>query len=306
MKKFCVLLSAYNGEKYIEQQIESLLKQKDVDISILIRDDGSKDNTVAILKKYEENSKIKIIYGQNVGFIKSFYQLVKDSPQADYYAFCDQDDIWNEDKLKNSLEFFDKESETLPSMYFCSLKVMNIEKDKIYTPNSHKNFKLNNKHPFAQSFYINMVYGCALVFNKIAKEFFLMMNDNQVKYHDWDMYMICAGCGKVFFDERPGLIYRQHRNNTIGFYKAGLRALKRNIKILFGDQFKNVRTKSMQKIYDIYQDYLTEESKKYAHLVLNYKNDKKSKKELLTHPALKTGPKDVRFLCKLLIRLKKF
>ena len=92
-----VLLSSYNGENYIDKQITSILNQENVDISILIRDDGSKDNTRNLLSKYAENPHIEVVYGENIGFKKSFSTLVKlaakDDTAFDYFAFADQDDL---------------------------------------------------------------------------------------------------------------------------------------------------------------------------------------------------------------------
>ena len=93
-KKVNVLLSAYNGEKYIREQIESILEQSYKNIEIYVRDDGSKDGTLTILKEYEERGLIHLEAGKNVGFVKSFEWLIANGGEADYYAFSDQDDFW--------------------------------------------------------------------------------------------------------------------------------------------------------------------------------------------------------------------
>ena len=90
MKKVIILLSTYNGQNYIEEQIESLLKQTYNNIEIFIRDDGSKDNTITILKKYEKKyNYINVEYGNNIGFYKSFLWLLNNAHKGDYYSFCD-------------------------------------------------------------------------------------------------------------------------------------------------------------------------------------------------------------------------
>ena len=92
MKKVTVLLSTYNGEKFIKHQIQSLLAQRGVDLQIVIRDDGSTDETIRILKSFN-NNKIKIIKSnENLGPAKSFINLLNIVGDSDYYAFCDQDD----------------------------------------------------------------------------------------------------------------------------------------------------------------------------------------------------------------------
>ena len=90
-RKVAILLSTYNGEKYVKEQIDSFLNQTYKNVEIIVRDDGSKDSTVKILKEYQNNyNNIKLTVGKNLGFIKSFFELLK-LGDADYYAFADQD-----------------------------------------------------------------------------------------------------------------------------------------------------------------------------------------------------------------------
>ena len=105
-----ILLASYNGGKYIREQLDSLLAQTYPNISIYIRDDGSTDNTVSIIQDYiaGNTSSKKIVLlengGVNLGCPASFYQILKECPPADYYAFCDQDDIWYPDKIKRAVK----------------------------------------------------------------------------------------------------------------------------------------------------------------------------------------------------------
>ena len=108
MKKIAVLMSTYNGEKYIEQQIKSILAQENVDVTLYIRDDGSFDNTVYCIKKFQDKN-INIIIGDNKGPCNSFLELVNLVDDTyDYYAFSDQDDVWLPQKLKKSIDLIEK------------------------------------------------------------------------------------------------------------------------------------------------------------------------------------------------------
>ena len=99
-KKVAVVLSTYNGEKYVKEQLDSILKQTYKNVEIIVRDDGSKDSTVEIIKEYQEKHKnIKLVVGENLGFIKSFFELLKIA-EADYYSYADQDDIWVKNKIE--------------------------------------------------------------------------------------------------------------------------------------------------------------------------------------------------------------
>ena len=105
--KICVIMSTYNGEKYIRQQLDSIFQsEKKYEIVLYVRDDGSKDRTVEVLKKYgiEHHVQIEVNEGQNVGSAKSFLVALRDCPKADYYAFCDQDDTWIDGKLSAAVE----------------------------------------------------------------------------------------------------------------------------------------------------------------------------------------------------------
>lgn len=104
-EKIVVLLSSYNGEKYISKQIESILNQLiDCDLTLIIRDDGSTDSTKKIINEYLiKNDNVIFYEGSNVGYIKSFFSLIMNSGDFDFYALSDQDDIWQSNKLQNAV-----------------------------------------------------------------------------------------------------------------------------------------------------------------------------------------------------------
>nr|WP_303104047.1 glycosyltransferase [Megamonas funiformis] len=152
-------MSTYNGENYLEEQIESLRKQKDVDIKILVRDDGSKDNTVKILEKYKKEGILDFYKGNNVGYAKSFLHLLTNNIEADYYAFCDQDDVWLPDKLIKAIEKINENEK--PSLYASALKRVD-ENLKFLGIQSFKNLKLTLGAEFTR----HRLAGCTFVFNK--------------------------------------------------------------------------------------------------------------------------------------------
>ena len=101
--KIAVLMSAYNGEKYISQQIDSVLTQTYPEVELYVRDDGSTDQTCRILEQYESEGKLHLLKGQNKGFARSFFLLLRKAPEAEYYAWCDQDDVWRSEKLERAI-----------------------------------------------------------------------------------------------------------------------------------------------------------------------------------------------------------
>ena len=120
MKKVQVLLSTYNGEKYLKEQLDSIIAQKGVDVHILARDDGSKDDTIKILEGYEN---IDIIKGSNIGVCKSFFELINKSGEYDYYSFADQDDVWDCDKLVIAINKLEK-CNSKPAVYASNTRLV--------------------------------------------------------------------------------------------------------------------------------------------------------------------------------------
>lgn len=210
MKKVWIFLSTYNGEKYIEAQLESLFAQKDVDISILVRDDGSTDNTINILKRYEDSGKIKLIKGLNQGYKKSFISLVKENVYSDYYAFCDQDDVWLPEKLSRAISMIEKsEVDNRPILYASSLQRV----DKNLNFLSMQNFK-NLKLTLEAEFTRHRLAGCSFVFNNKLRNL-LKESQNIDCSHDKLASILCIACGgEIIFDKSSYILFRRHGKNT--------------------------------------------------------------------------------------------
>lgn len=160
MRNILVLMSTYNGEKYLKEQIDSILAQKNVEVTIRVRDDGSTDGTIRILEEYQKCGKLNWYSSTNMGPAKSFLDLVYNAPlKYDYYAFCDQDDYWKEDKLYKAierLEHFDDK----PALYHCELEIVdeNLEHIKM-TRNCNKTKFID------QTLMVFYIPGCTMVFN---------------------------------------------------------------------------------------------------------------------------------------------
>ncbi|HOV15546.1 MAG TPA: glycosyltransferase, partial [Spirochaetota bacterium] len=125
--KINILMSTYNGEKYLKEQLDSLLNQTYKNIKIYIRDDGSSDNTLNILKEYNKENKINLFVGENIGFVKSFFWLIKNSDNADYYSFSDQDDVWFPGKLEKAINLLNKYDSQIPTLYFSNFDYYDSE-----------------------------------------------------------------------------------------------------------------------------------------------------------------------------------
>lgn len=220
--KCLVLLSTYNGESYINEQLDSLIKQEGVHLNILIRDDGSNDSTVNIINRFINQfpEKINLIQAVNIGAKASFFDLIriadKEYPNFDYYAFCDQDDVWLPQKLlKATSTITSFKNQQLPIMY-CSATQMvdaSLSNLKVWPLPPKKTLTMYN------ALVENVAVGCTTVLNREAFELIASSpptDVSQVIMHDWWAYLCVSTFGKVIFDSQPLILYRQHSNNVLG------------------------------------------------------------------------------------------
>lgn len=218
--KVAILLSTYNGEKYLAEQIESIQKQTYSNWHLYIRDDGSSDNTVAIINKFvQKDNRIHFLKDEckHLRPMKSFFKLLEDV-QADYYFFCDQDDFWLKSKLKIMLFEISKYQNT-PAMVYCNLKC--VDKDLQPLKNSFE--KMIGRIRGKSRFIGNDVPGCVMVINNSLKKITL---ENLKFYagivmHDWWLALVAQQFGSIGFVDKKLVLYRQHGDNAIGAGKSG-------------------------------------------------------------------------------------
>ena len=200
-----ILLSSYNGEKYIEEQIRSLINQTYKNWKLLIRDDGSSDTTLDIIKKLEKTDKrISLIKSNgNLGSCQSFLELVaytKKHFKPEYIMFCDQDDVWLKNKIKNAISLM-KEKEKIepeiPILIHTDLIVVD-ENLKIISKSLWKYQKTNpDKNKFRLLLNVNVTAGCTMLLNKklIDK---IYNGPNNSSFHDAWITLIAAAFGKIY------------------------------------------------------------------------------------------------------------
>ena len=293
--KIQVLLSTYNGEKYLREQIESLLNQKGVDIKILARDDGSQDSTVSILSEYQRNYDNFIFYqGENCGPAKSFLDLIVHADVADYYALCDQDDVWDEDKVESAVSKLKNLDSTMPNLYYSNLRI--VDQDLKFYRLSHSNL-LQNKNRYS-ALTENLCTGCTAVFNKTAKELISKRLPLYCSMHDTWIYMICMLLGNVVYDEQAHISYRQHGGNVIGAYleKSKGTIIVEKVERLF-DRDLQPRYDNAKSFYECFGDIMDTECKDKVLRIVNYKNSLMDRMRLFFDKDIKatTGYGNLRF-----------
>lgn len=230
-----VFLSTYNGEKFLRQQLDSILNQN-MEIYLTIRDDGSNDRTKLILKEYQEKyNNLSVVFGENLGPAESFFELIfKYAIDAEYYAFSDQDDVWLEDKLYEAVKMLDAESNHI-KMYCGDLQLVDENLKEIST-RMHK----NRRTGFGNALVENIATGCTVVFSKGLREKLLMGGQPKNIYmHDWWVYIVGSAFGKVIYDSNKYILYRQHGNNVVGNATSKFELMKNRLTRI-SDYRKNV------------------------------------------------------------------
>lgn len=301
-EKIIILMSTYNGEKYLKNQLESLLSQENVNICIYIRDDGSKDKTCKILQKFQmEHKNIDIEYGKNIGAKASFFEVIQKAPKGEYYAFCDQDDIWLKNKLKMALEKL-RNLTDIPSLYYCNLELVdeNLQRTSL-------RMNIGKPYSLGQILIKNHVPGCTMVFNYALFKLIKNVPTEQLLYipfHDHWIYILCRLFdGNIIEDKNKLILYRQHNTNVVG-------SRNNKLKILFtvsGLQDKNnIRYNRALLLSKLYFNELPSHSKHILHLITSYKKNFKNKLALILNKEIKPPNFYEKILFIYLILLEKF
>lgn len=266
--KVLVMLSAYNGERFVKQQIESILKQEHVDIDLVIRDDGSRDNTANVLKEFENIPNIKVIYGGNSGFAASFWELLLGAGEGyDYYAFSDQDDVWEPEKLAAAVAALEKHKDEY-KLYASALKVTDENLNYQYTNDFPK-----LKSTLGSALTRPRISGCTMVFNAklldMCKRLDLK-NSNVTLSHDVAVYLTCLMLGgKVVFSKHSYINLRRHSDTVTGHGKGIMKRVASVLDIFTAR--KNEASKQLELLFNTYKEDMNEESLKLCNDILAYK-----------------------------------
>lgn len=273
MNKVSILMSTYNGERYIEEQLKSIFNQNYTDFQLVIRDDGSSDDTVSIIEKFIEDypSKIILYRGENIGVKRSFWELIQNAPDSSYFAFCDQDDIWPTNKLYNAILKLENYP-LIPSCYFSNGKLVDNNLNSLHR-NIYKRY--SNIQRIFEKFeniicYVGAV-GCTMVFNNILRNYILNKDfPKGMIMHDVFLLSVCASIdGKIIYDESENIYYRQHSSNTIGCKPGLLNALKYRITYLFEKKDSSIKKQAIY-ILNEFDNQLSENKKEFLKLVSKY------------------------------------
>lgn len=194
----------------MNQLIDSVLAQEGVKVDLLVRDDGSGDKTTATLDALQLQGRLSWYGGRNLKPAKSFMQLLRDSHEADFYAFADEDDYWQPDKLSTATKALEPYGNQ-PALYFSKTQLTDADLNPIPSPPLHPLLT------FGESLVYEFVPGCTMVFNHRLRDIINLYSPSYIPMHDVWIYSTALAVGaRVVFDPVPHILYRQHGDNTIG------------------------------------------------------------------------------------------
>lgn len=294
-----ILMSTYNGEKFISEQINSIMNQVDVNTILTIRDDGSSDKTVSIINEMQKKYKrrIELICGENIGYKKSFLQLLTLAKKADYYGFSDQDDVWMPEKCVRAIEKLEQ-SENQISLYASGVIVADEELNYIKKTDV-SNMILSIPSVFTR----HRLAGCTYIFSEELKhmaESFSNMNyiQNEMPSHDFTVFSCALAFGKVEVDDESFIYHRRYDKSLT----AGGNGIKKRIAIEFNNVFKkkNEKFHLANEMIARYDKEINAKDYAFLHMVSEYKKNGIIKLKLLFFKGLSCG----NLLCDIEARIK--
>ncbi len=245
-KSVAILMGTYNGGKYIAEQLDSLLVQTHKNWRLIVSDDGSSDDTLGIIRNYQVAwgaDKVQIRQGPRTGFAQNFLSMACDpSIKADYYAFCDQDDVWLPEKLRVAVDYLDAvDNPAVPHVY-CGRTA--------YVRDDLKPYRYSPEFVFPRTFRNALVQSIAggntMVFDQPTKTLLEKTGSVPTPSHDWWLYQLVTGAaGVVYYDPKPYILYRQHPDALIGG-NTSLRARIERMSMVLRGRFKSFSDQNIE------------------------------------------------------------
>lgn len=286
MYKVAVLMATYNGERYLEEQLQSILAQQGVELTIWVRDDGSTDSTHQILDAWKEKGCLDWYTGSSLGPAHSFMDLLQTAPDADFYAFSDQDDYWLPGKLQVAVSCLTSAHERGEEcLYFCQTQLVDKELNFLPSP------QLNLRQTFAEALIYQFIGGNTMVLNHRLRSVLNSYKAEYVCMHDvWIYDVAMAIRAYVHFDKEPQIYYRQHGNNVTGNGLSAWTEWKRRFKRLVQKR-EHSRYRTACEIREGFQFLMDEENLAVLCRITDYTNSLSAWWRLLTDPTFECGDK---------------
>ncbi len=259
-KKIQILLSTYNGQNHLREQLDSYLSLENYeDCSVIIRDDGSTDSTREILREYSEKHGWAVIYGENIGLNASLHELIQlCDNECEYFSFSDQDDVWLPDKLSRATAWLDKADKGEPCLYSaCS----HITDDELKI----KGKTVVAKRPltFYNAMIQNACVGHTQVCNRALLDILKPYFSDDMDVHDSWVYLVATAFGRAHYDRARTTLYRQHGNNAIGYETGPIKNFFKRLKRLKSGKSRRY-SYQLRAFCELYGDKIPAEYRKEA------------------------------------------
>lgn len=265
--KIAVLMSTYNGHKYLNQQLKSLANQTIANnMTVYIRDDGSTDNTFEIIETWQKKMRIVLYKESNAGPAMSFWKLfMKPEIQADYYAFCDQDDVWDADKIEIAIKRLNEDTH----FYACNCRIIDENETVVDETRCKEAPRISMKSLFVSG----VTQGCSMVFDNTLRQYIMDQRLECIPMHDVVLMLYALVFGKIYFDQEPHFSYRVHSNNVVA---KSNKSLFKRIKTTWWN-WRNSNKNSMSKVASELMNNsneLTKDDEEFLESIADYKRHK--------------------------------
>jgi glycosyltransferase involved in cell wall biosynthesis len=297
-KKILILLSTYNGEKYLQEQLDSLFAQTYKEFEIIARDDGSCDNSLEILKACD----VTILDSkENLGAKGSFGALLEfavEKSSSDYFMFCDQDDVWESDKIEKSLlamQEMEKAYLDTPLLVHTDLKVVDEKLLELHNSFWEYEYIMPQYNSLNRLLMQNTITGCTMMINRKLATLSLPIPEESIM-HDWWLGLVASKFGAIKYVKESTLQYRQHGGNTIGAKGFSYSTiLKKGLSIFFNRnlymQHLNVNVAQAKAFLEVYSGVLDQNTQQILEDFVNIEQKTffQKRKIILKHGLLKQG-----------------
>ncbi len=248
--KLAIVLCIKDGEIFLEEQLQSIENQSFKKFDLFLSDDSENKSSNVVIEKFIKDTKIDNIFisqGPKVGFAKNFISTIsKIIDRYDFYAFSDQDDIWEKEKINHAIKILDSLDENVPNLYCSRTKYINSKGDLIGMSPLFK-----KKPSFENALVQSLAGGNTMVFNNKAASILKSIDpDLEIISHDWLLYQLVSGAqGNIYYDEEPKILYRQHSKNIIGSNIKISGQIKRAFQMLNGE-YKDWINSNLEHLHD--------------------------------------------------------
>jgi glycosyltransferase involved in cell wall biosynthesis len=268
-----IMMATFQGERYLQAQLDSIAQQTHTNWTLTISDDGSKDQTIEICKNFAQihSGRVHILKGPERGATANFFNLIAETPltqEGGFFAFSDQDDVWHPRKLSQALLAIESlhTAPCQPLLYCGRTRVVDEHLKPLgMSPQPAKPLGFGN------ALVQNVVNGNTMVFNAPLLRLLRQVKPEHAVLHDWTAYLAATGCGgKIWFDPEPCLDYRQHALNVVGS-QGRLRDKLKRMAMVFQGQYRQWGDQTEAIVEDL-TPFLSEQARSQAQAFKKMRN----------------------------------